>query len=106
MRGVVVLPPSYTRTKQDYTTAYVIPGFASDISFIAKLAPFVSVEGMANGAFPEMFHVVIDESCPDRNRITSCLPTTRVLSHASPLLHMVDCGRLSGIPQNSAWRVR
>lgn len=64
MRGVVVLPPSYTRTKQRYTTAYVIPGFASDISFIAKLAPSVSVEGMANGVFPEMFHVVLDESCP------------------------------------------
>lgn len=64
MRGVVVLPPSYTQTRQDYTTAYVIPGFASDISFIAKLAPSVSVEGMANGVFPEMFHVVLDESCP------------------------------------------
>jgi enterochelin esterase-like enzyme len=64
MRGVVVLPPSYSRTKQHYTTAYVIPGFASDISFIAKLAPIVSVEGMANGVFPEMFHVVLDESCP------------------------------------------
>jgi Putative esterase len=64
MRGVVVLPPNYARTKQHYTTAYVIPGFASDISYIANLAPSVSVEGMANGVFPEMFHVVLDESCP------------------------------------------
>jgi enterochelin esterase-like enzyme len=64
MRGVVVLPPSYARTKQSYATAYLIPGFASDLAYIARLAPAISGKGMAEGVFPEMFHVALDESCP------------------------------------------
>jgi hypothetical protein len=64
MRGVVVLPPSYARSKRLYSTAYVIPGFAADIAWIEKLAPSISRKGMADGVFPEMIHIILDESCP------------------------------------------
>ena len=64
MRGVVVLPPSYARTKQYYATAYYVLGFAADMVNITQLAPAIPAKGMADGVFPEMIHVALDESCP------------------------------------------
>jgi S-formylglutathione hydrolase FrmB len=64
MRGVVALPPSYARSRQRYATAYLIPGFTTDLVGVTKLAPKISGKGLTEGIFPEMIHVVLDNSCP------------------------------------------
>ena len=38
-------------------------GFTSNLAELANLAPQISSIGMADGVFPEMIHVVLDESC-------------------------------------------
>jgi S-formylglutathione hydrolase FrmB len=64
MRGVVALPPSYARSQQRFATAYLIPGFTTDLAGITRLAPKISGKGLADGILPEMIHVVLDNSCP------------------------------------------
>jgi S-formylglutathione hydrolase FrmB len=64
MRGVVVLPPDYEKSKDSYPTVYMTPGFGADIYSIAGPIASAYLQEMASGKTPPMIYVLLDESCP------------------------------------------
>jgi len=64
IRGIVVLPPNYVQSVRRYPVVFAVGGFTLDLAQLAAWAPTSLGKGMADGLFPEMIHVVLDESCP------------------------------------------
>lgn len=64
IRGIVVLPPSYAQSVRRYPAVFAVGGFTLDLAQLAAWAPTSLGKGMADRLFPEMIHVVLDESCP------------------------------------------
>ncbi len=63
MRGWVVLPPGYERGNQRYPTVYFTHGFGGRLDYLlANAATFYA--GMAEGQFPPMIWVLLDQSGP------------------------------------------
>lgn len=65
MRAVVVLPPSYAgETKPKFPTVYWTHGFGHHLTDIANNTAARVQKKMADGKYPEMIWVLLDESCP------------------------------------------
>jgi pimeloyl-ACP methyl ester carboxylesterase len=65
MRGVVVLPPSYSpKSKQTWPTVYWTHGFTADLRAIAQSIAPAYYNSMEQRRSPEMIYVLLDESCP------------------------------------------
>jgi hypothetical protein len=64
IRGIVVLPPNYSLSVRRYPAVFAVGGFTLDLVQLASWAPSSLGKGMAERLFPEMIHVVLDESCP------------------------------------------
>lgn len=63
MRGIVVLPPGYEKTRERYPTVYMTHGFTANLASLAPLAGFIRKD-MADGGAPPMIWVLLDQSCP------------------------------------------
>ncbi len=64
MRAVVVLPPSYnTDLKPPFPTVYWTHGFGHRLDGIANSSAAQVQKKMADGKYPEMIWVMLDESC-------------------------------------------
>lgn len=65
MRGVVVLPPSYSpKSRQTWPTVYWTHGFTADLHTIAQFIAPSYYASMDQRRSPEMIYVLLDESCP------------------------------------------
>ena len=65
MQAVVVVPPSYgSETKPRFPTVYWTHGFGHHISDIANDTAARIQKKLADGKYPEMIWVLLDESCP------------------------------------------
>jgi len=65
MQAVVVLPPTYTsETKPKFPTVYWTHGFGHHLADIANDTAARVQKKMADGKYPEMIWVLLDESCP------------------------------------------
>jgi len=73
MREVILLPPSYNKTRRRYPTVYWTHGFSGDLEkMLTKLGPGPyprSIEEnwarpLREGKLPEMIYVMLDQSCP------------------------------------------
>jgi hypothetical protein len=65
MQAVVVLPPSYTsEAKPRFPTVYWTHGFGHRLADIANDTAVRIQKKMADGKYPEMIWVLLDESCP------------------------------------------
>jgi len=65
MQAVVVLPPSYTRdSKLKFPTVYWTHSFGHHLADIANDNAARVQKKMADGKYPEMIWVLLDESCP------------------------------------------
>ncbi|HWR34309.1 MAG TPA: alpha/beta hydrolase-fold protein [Clostridia bacterium] len=63
MRGVIVLPPSYKKSRQRYPTVYMTHGYGATLNVLAGPYAHGYADKMAGGA-PQMIYVLLDESCP------------------------------------------
>jgi S-formylglutathione hydrolase FrmB len=66
MRGVVVLPPSYGKSddaKSTYPTVYWTHGFGHSLPEIASSIAARIQKKLADGKYPEMIWVLLDQSC-------------------------------------------
>ena len=64
MRGVIVLPPSYSKDpERAYPAVYWTQGFGGKLEDIAKSPAAGYSKGMATGKLPEMIYVMLDQSC-------------------------------------------
>lgn len=63
MRGVVVLPPSYTNSSKRFPTVYMTHGFSADLRTLAGHYASETLNRMKAGTSPEMIWVLLDESC-------------------------------------------
>jgi S-formylglutathione hydrolase FrmB len=64
MRAVVVLPPSYTAdSKPTFPTVYWTHGFGNHLDIVANSSAAQVQKKMADGKYPEMIWVMLDESC-------------------------------------------
>lgn len=63
MRGIVVLPPEYEKTKQRYPTVYMTHGFNGTPAWLGSIAGPIRKD-MADGVTPPMIWVLLDQWCP------------------------------------------
>lgn len=65
MRGLVLLPPSYSpKSKQTWPTVYWTHGFTGDLRAIAEHVASMYYTSMEQHRSPEMIYVLLDQSCP------------------------------------------
>ena len=62
LRGVVVLPPEYAKTRQRYPTVYLTHGFGGTLPELAVFAGII-LKDTAEGRLPPMIWVLLDQSC-------------------------------------------
>jgi S-formylglutathione hydrolase FrmB len=64
MRGIVVLPPDYSKNKfRRFPTVYWTAGFTAPFRYLQTSALGYS-RGMADHLLPEMIYVLLDQECP------------------------------------------
>jgi hypothetical protein len=64
MRGAVVLPPSYGRSKIRYPTVYLTHGFGADVTYLVQRSATNTNKLMEEKKIPEMIWVMLLEASP------------------------------------------
>lgn len=64
MRGVVLVPPSYSSGKSRYPTVYMTHGFGADMRYLAQRSAGKINKLMEDKKIPEMIWVFMLEACP------------------------------------------